>query len=344
MDRGLGPSIAGLLFRSGKSTKVLYRVRDYELRLIRKTKVAKGAKGLLDRIPSLDLHKVPPKPVSFEGVGTTVETDADKSAMGFPFTTRNSGSLQIGFPRIGGKCKVIIEDPPASAALADEDEQRVAEMVYEQAVPGVGDITAKINSNREWQAHLEREVEDIGHLRTTVNSQFDWEADLDTSYPSFRGIKPSVTYGATQDGLRAKAKLETNPTKWTTTAYTMENLPGKYSPADFVHECELTLASEDEKHVLGAKGNYDRRFSKMPVRGSLSYTTKLRQMELQASTDFDGYQLSCGGPRGKVSIALSRADLAPTAALEARIGKGKVAAAGWLVDGKPRVRLSCSEA
>lgn len=289
-------------------------------------------------LPRLQLREVPPRPISFRGLVGSIEGGADqKELLGFPFTTKNGGTLQIGFPVIDGKLALHIEDPPAS--LGDDDEgQRVAEVSYDQTAPGIGEIGAKVKSTGEWSTSFARDVEEIGHLSGGVNSQLDWSVDLATTYPTYKGVAPSVTYGATHDGIRVLAKLDGTPAKNVHSSYTVQNLPGKYAPLHFLHDAKVTYSSG--RVILEATGAYNRKFPKSPVQGSLTATTEFRPVTLTASVDSSRYRLLASTRFGQVAAAVDREapEVGGKRHMEVELKLGNVSAlATKLGTKKPRV-------
>lgn len=317
------------------STKVLFEYRDYELVL---------RHGKRQVLPRILLREKPEKPISVKSIGATVMGEP----MGwrtFPFTTTNAGLLELGFGAVKGRLGISMEDPPAS--LDFEDGKAKLEVSYGQPVPGIGDLSARVRSNGEWFASFDREVEDIGHLSAVLDSQLDWVLDLETDYKGYKGIVPTVTYGATQDGMRVRAKfagaLGSYEGASADGSYVVENLPGKYAPADFLHDCKVVLASEGGRQSLAAHAIYDRRLPKFPVRGSLSATANVGRGALEASADFDRYRLQCRVADAQVSAAIARkaAEKGLQRPGEVELKYGKVSATAALVeDGPPRLKLS----
>eukprot|EP00439_Symbiodinium_sp_Y106_P019540 s1596_g2.t1 len=287
-------------------------------------------------IPGFQFRKIPLQLLTF-GFGGLAESDATKSAItGFPFTTDNSVSLQLGFPRIGAGFRLGLEDPALSAEGADSTQQLLS-MGYQQRLPGGGQLASWLKTTGEWGAAFRHEVEDIGIVTGGLNSQLDWNLDLNTTYPTVKGFTPSVSYGATQDlrdmrdyvallasqdGMRVNAHVDKDISKRWHTSYTVQNIPGKYSPVDFVHDGVVRFASGP--HTLQATASYDRQLLKKPLQGSMSYTFQKRRMALQALLDSQRYQLALQA--GPAQVAASR----PLAAdedgkrpthLEVRIGQ-----------------------
>eukprot|EP00440_Ansanella_granifera_P037100 gb/GFBE01040262.1/.p1 GENE.gb/GFBE01040262.1/~~gb/GFBE01040262.1/.p1 ORF type:complete len:367 (+),score=63.19 gb/GFBE01040262.1/:1-1101(+) len=325
------PGPAALLGRSSRSKKVLFQARGYELL------VCKG-KGKLP-LPSLQFRKVPKQLVAFAAGGSVASSASKSDVLGFPFTTQNVGVLQISLPRLGGRLRLTSEDPPSGPAA--EETPGSSEVFYEQHAQGLGEISGRVRSNGEWNVALSHEVEDIGRFRGSVNSQLDWSVDLDTTYPPVKGMTPSVTYGATQDGMRVNAKVEGQVAKNVNVAYAAQNAPGKYAPADILHDGKVKVSSG--KHSVEVSGSYDRKFSKIPVRGSLSYTLETTPVTLDASVDFDKYRLRARGARGQVAAAVGRqADESGHRPAEVEVKVGKVSAVTSLEAGssEPRIRLS----
>lgn len=334
-----GPA-ASLFARSPKK-KVLFQARGYELLMIE-------GKGKVP-IPSLKFQQVPPKPLIVSGSGS-IESGASKGELiGFPFTTQNAGTIQLGFPRIGGRLTVAVKDPPQDPDAEEMPSTR--EISYEQSAPGIGDITAKVRTNGEWGASISREVEDIGQFRGGFNSQLDWNLDLETSYDPVYGLTPSVTYGATQDGMRVKAHVEGDyevKKNNLHASYTLQNIPGKYSPTEFLHDANLRLSTPNKRHTLEATASVDPQFSNSPVHSSFSYALQTSPATFEASIDQKRYRLKVKNSRAEVSAAIGYRSSSEEstqgkrpAELELRLGK---VATQVRLDGnsKPRVRVEVS--
>ncbi|CAE7197013.1 mkkA, partial [Symbiodinium sp. CCMP2456] len=271
-------------------------------------------------IPGFQFRKIPLELLTF-GFGGLAESDATKSAItGFPFTTDNTVSLQLGFPRIGGGFRLGLEDPALSAEGADSTQQLLS-MGYQQRLPGGGQLASWLKTTGEWGAAFRHEVEDIGIVTGGLNSQLDWNLDLNTlgmracalhqRSPNMllpllkvKGFTPSVSYGATQDGMRVNARVDKDISKRWHTSYTVQNIPGKYSPVDFVHDGVVRFASGP--HSLQATASYDRQLLKKPLQGSMSYTFQKRRMALRALLDSQRYQLALQAGPAQAGAAVPR--------------------------------------
>mmetsp|Transcript_21372 Transcript_21372/g.47324 ORF Transcript_21372/g.47324 Transcript_21372/m.47324 type:complete len:372 (+) Transcript_21372:76-1191(+) len=328
VDRSLPSAISlpELDILKGKSrSKLLFSYREYELWLKQKRN---------QMVPRLKVRKTPPKPVTVKSVSSSVEGLLGKELMGFPFTTTNDASVQLSFPRIGGLLSLGMTDPPAS--LDAEAAPRGAQASYRQTVPHVGDVSAQVRSDGEWSTSVDRPIEDLGTLHATFNSQRDWSADLEKGYSPYKGVTPTVTYGATQDGMHVRLQMDGQVTKNLEASYALQNPAGQYSPVEFLHDCKLTLSTSGKGQSLTARGSYDHRLPKLPVRGSLTYVAKIRQATLEGSADFDSLQLRCRLPNAQMATLVDRRTLKP-AAIE--LGIGKVSAVAKMVDNKPRIQL-----
>jgi len=324
--------------------KVLFKFRDYELKYLPR---GKGT-GPASRVPRLAVVKIPPKPLSFGSADVSFAGSLNKELKTFPHTTANVGSLQVGFPRFGGSLTLSAEDPPVNIDV--EDAPRSLEAGYRHDIKGVGDVSVRVNSKGDWTATYAREVEDLGHLDGSLNSQLDWHVDLKTAYPQYRGASPVVTYGANQDGLRVVARVDHAADAEVRSSYTVQNVAGKYAPADLLHDGRVAVATKNDRHTLEASGSYDRRLPKLPVRGSLAYTMRSRPATLKASVDFDRYRLRAQTRHGQVSAAVgTRAELDDQSAglrgrpveVEAvgRAGRFQVSTSAKFREGAPKVRL-----
>lgn len=310
----------------------MFQYRDYEVlwRPRRKGQV----------LPRVELRKTPPSPLAPGPLSMDVEGPLGRDFAGFPFTTRNVGSVQLKFPRIAGALKLSLEDPATGASVDGEEQQPAAEASYEQRVPGIGDVSVRGRSNGEWGASFSREVEDIGRLSGMVNSQLDWSIDLDSAYPPVRGLVPSITYGATQDGMRVRVAAEGKLDKNLHGSYVVQNEAGQYSPADLRHDAKLTLSSGSKRHVLEAQGSYDRKLAQVPVRGSLAVSTQMKPMTFGASVDFDRYRLrAAAGPAQVVAAVARKAEESGSRPAELELKLGKVSAVALLGRAEPRLRL-----
>jgi len=308
----------------------LLQAQGYELLLHR-------GKGKVP-IPSLQLRKTPKKPLSLAVGGSVDSSVENKDLLGFPFTTQNTGVLQIGFPRVSGRLQLSVEDP---ASGSDEEQQGSMELSYLQQL-GDGEFAGKLRSNGEWSASLAKEVEEIGNFRGSLNSQLDWSADLDTSYPAVKGLVPSVTYGANQDGMRVHASVSGDLKKRNIHgSYSLRNIPGKYAPTEFIHEAKVKVSSAGSRHQLEAVGNYDRNFLKIPVRGSLTYGLHTRPAVLEASVDFDRYRLRAQTLRAQAMAAVARVpDENGQRPAELELKVGKVSASAQLPSRRVRFNIN----
>merc|ERR1711933_637934 len=128
-------------------------------------------------------------------------------------------------------------------------------------------------------------------------------------------------------------------------SYTVENLPGKYSPHDFIHNFKFDLAPAGSRHSLEMEATYNNKFLELPVRGSMKYLAKARPISFEASVDFARYMLRMFTRRAEVILALGTEaagkggflDGRP-AEVQARVGK-VTAGARWVDGKKPHVRL-----
>jgi len=285
---------AGLLPEPLKKDKVLFQKQGYELRLSPR----RSNSPVFKAVPKIVFRKIPPQPISLVSASGSLESNLDKEIAGFPFTTSNTGSLALGFPRAQGVVKLSLKDPPAS----DDDVLQSAEISYEQALPGAGQVGARVTSKGDWVAFWNHKVEDIGNLRTTLNSQLDWSADLDTTYPAVKGIHPTVSYGATQDGMRVRAKVDGGLAN-AYGSYQVQNEAGKYQPRDLVHDARVVYTQG--RNSIEADGKYDRRLPKRPFKGSLSYVARTKPGTLTASVDLDRYRLKADTGYAQVSAAVA---------------------------------------
>lgn len=231
-------------------------------------------------VPQLDFRKTPLKAVSFTGASASVHGELSGSSFrGFPYTTRNLASISLGLPAMDAKLQIALEDA-ATAGGDIESPQTAAELTYEQQVAGLGSIGLRARSSGDWAATLGRAVEDIGFVNGSFNSNLDWSLDLEQAYPDVKGISPSLTFGATQDGVRVKGVVDADLTKSIHGSYAVSNTAGKYSPATLIHETRLTMARGP--HTLEAEAAYNRDFAKIPFKGSVAYSVKVKPGTLQA--------------------------------------------------------------
>lgn len=314
---------------------MLFTYRDYEL-------VVRRQKSQV--LPRVQVRKTPPAPVQLHLAGTAVEGPVDKTLVGFPFTTDNNAAVHVHFPRIYGCLKLRLQDPPAESDL--DEMQRALEACYEQSIKGVGDFSANMKTTGEWAATFKTEVEDVGDVSGSLNSQLDWNVDLDTTYPPVHGFVPSVTYGATQDGMRFHARATGPLSKNLQGTYEIQNEPGKYSPSEFRQDATLTLSSTPpkggvEQHTLELHGTYDRTLPKVPYRGSVSYTARLKPATLKASLGDDWYRLRAETERGEIGAFYTRnAEISRPTELELKVGKvSAVAQLGRDRETVPRMRI-----
>eukprot|EP00930_Biecheleria_cincta_P078401 TRINITY_DN65848_c0_g1_i1.p1 TRINITY_DN65848_c0_g1~~TRINITY_DN65848_c0_g1_i1.p1 ORF type:complete len:384 (+),score=85.42 TRINITY_DN65848_c0_g1_i1:47-1153(+) len=335
LSLSLGIQAPAALFARGAKSRRLAEFKGWELLVLK-------GKGKVP-IAGLKLQKIPLKLVTLAIGGSTQSTLSKKDMLGFPFTTQNTGSLKIGFPRISGNLRLTLDDP--TTGPSSDDVQGAAELSYEQQLKQNGAFSGKLRSSGEWGAAFHRDIEDLGHVRAGLDSQLDWNLDLDTSYPAIKGVAPSLTYGATQDGMRVKLNLESQLTKNLQGSYTVQNTPGQYSPIDFLHDVKLTMSSEkkEQKHAIEVAANYDRKFGKVPVRGSLTYRMQTKPASLETSVDFDRVSLQARTAKAQVRASMShKADENGFRPAEVEVKVGKLAALAQLQPEKaqPRVRLS----
>jgi len=307
-------------------SKTLLQYRDYEAILYQ---------GRRKLIPRFILRPIPPKPVTLQSLGGSVDGDAE-ALKGFPYSSMNKGELIIGFPRMDGYLGVSLQDPPLTLDL--DEQRREAEVSYGSDIPNIGKVDAKLRSSGDWSANLERELEDVGLLTGSMDSQSDWSVDLEKSYETFRfksvGVTPTVKYGATQDGMRVAAKFESPVGSSATGEYVVSNVAGKYSPSDFLHDCKIVGKAGD--HSLTAQAKYDRRLPKIPLRASLAYVGKFGPAGLQAVVGYDDLRLLCSVPHAQVSAKVARQamqDGTRPAEVELQVGQASIVAK--LVDDKP---------
>lgn len=303
-----------------KGDGVLLRYQDYELRIA-------------EAFPFMRLHRVQTKPISLS-FATSQEGTLD-DFRGFPSLTKNSGTLSIAVARPAeSTLSLSYEDPPDAAP-------QVGTVFYQQRVPGIGDLSSKVNSMGEWALGLKRELMGLGELSGAVDSQFDWSMVVDKTYPALGGVRPRVSYGATQDGMRMNLSLDTSPDKSAHARYSVRNHPGQYTLADLIHEGKLALSTAGRAHVLEAEGTYDNRLSEMPVRGSLSYTANTRPGQLRASVDFDRYRLSTKTLGAEVTASIARTAMQDGVRhKELEVKTPKLTAAAIFARGKPRLRVN----
>jgi len=318
---------------------VLFTYRDYEL-VVRQRKA--------QVLPRFQLRKTPPAPIALSVASSGVEGPVDKSLAGFPFTTANNAAINLDFPRISSCLRLRLQDPPAESDL--DDMQRALEACYEQSISGIGEFAANVKTTGEWAASFKHEVEDIGDLSGSFNSQLDWNLALDTTYPPIYGFVPTVTYGATQDGMRFHARA-TGPLYTNLRGtYEIQNEPGKYSPAEFRQDATLTFASTPpkggvEQHSLELHGTYDRTLPKVPYRGSVSYTARLKPATLKASMGDDWYRLRAQTAHGEIGASFTRnAEINRPTQLELKLGKvSAVAQLGRDRETVPRMRIEYAQ-
>ncbi|CAJ1437174.1 unnamed protein product [Effrenium voratum] len=298
--------------------------------------VYKGAELKEVPIPGLKFQKVPLKLLSL-GYAASAEGGLEKGSLtGFPYSTDNSAALLLALPRLGGRMTLGLDAP---AVGGDSDDSGHMELDYEQRLPGDGLAALKMKTNGEWGASFLQEVEDVGVVSGALNSQLDWNLDLNQTYDAVRGFVPTVAYGATQDGLRVRARVAKAFSPSWFGSYGLQNIPGKYSPVDFVHDSTVTFSKG--AHTIQAAAAYDRQLLKSPLTGSLSYALRTRIATLYAALDSQQYRLAVAAGHKQMTASLGRKNedgLRPSW-LELRLGK---VAATLSSDGssKPRLRLS----
>ncbi|CAL1173919.1 unnamed protein product [Cladocopium goreaui] len=319
---------AQLFLNRGNKQKVLLQARGYEL-------VMFPSKGKVP-IPTLKFRKIPLKPLTLMVSGST-DGSLDKSALtGFPYSTDNAASLLLGFPRLGGQLSLGMDAP---AVNSDSDDSNHLEAAYEQRLPGGGRVAARLRSNGEWGASFRHEVEDMGTVSGGLNSQLDWNLDLNTSYAPVRGFTPSVAYGATQDGVHLRGRVDKDFSPHWHGSYGLQNIPGKYSPVDFVHDSTITLSAG--RHTIQASAAYDRQMLKSPLTGAISYTLTTRPVTLHALMDGSQYALAAQSGRKSLAATLGRPNEEGQRSSQVELRFGQVAAT-MKKEGssKPRIRLS----
>jgi len=312
----------------GKKKKVLLQARGYEL-------VMFPSKGKVP-IPSLQFRKIPLKPLTLMVAGSTEGSFEKSSLTGFPYSTDNSAALLLGLPRLGGRLSLGLDAP---AVNSDSDDSNHLETGYEQRLPGGGRIAARLRSNGEWGASFQHQIEDVGTVSGGLNSQLDWNLDLNTSYAPVKGFTPSVAYGATQDGIHVQGRVDKDFSPHWHGSYGLQNIPGKYSPVDFVHDSTITFAGG--RHTIQASAAYDRQMLKSPLTGALSYTLRTRPVTLHAVMDGSQYALAAQSGAKSLAATLGRPNEEGQRSSQVQLRLGQVAATVKMEgSSKPRVRLS----
>eukprot|EP00913_Durusdinium_trenchii_P035654 g33364.t1 len=266
--------------------------------------VAFPSKGKVP-IPSLKFRKIPLKPLTL-AVSGSAEGSFEKSALtGFPYSTDNAAALLLGLPRLGGRLTLGMDAP---AVNSESEDSNHVEAGYEQSLPGGGSVAARLRSNGEWGASFRHEVEDVGIVSGGLNSQLDWNLDLNTTYAPVRGFTPS-------------------------------NIPGKYSPVDFVHDSTISFTAG--RHTIQASAAYDRQMLKSPLTGTLAYTLQTRPVTLQALMDGQQYALAAHSGRKSIAATLGRPNEEGQRSSQVQLQLGQVAATVKMEgSSKPRLRLS----
>eukprot|EP00434_Breviolum_minutum_P041616 symbB.v1.2.037022.t1/scaffold5359.1/size28108/2 len=325
----------------GKKKKVLLQARGYEL-------VMFPSKGKVP-IPSLQFRKIPLKPLTLMVAGSTEGSLEKSSLTGFPYSTDNSAALLLGLPRLGGRISLGLDAP---AVNSDSDDSNHLETGYEQRLPGGGRIAARLRSNGEWGASFQHQIEDVGTVSGGLNSQLDWNLDLNTSYAPVKGFTPSVAYGATQvgtlchhaqcqrnnahfhcqDGIHVQGRVDKDFSTHWHGSYGLQNIPGKYSPVDFVHDSTITFSGG--RHTIQASAAYDRQMLKSPLTGALPVT-------LHAVMDGSQYALAAQSGAKSLAATLGRPNEEGQRSSQVQLRLGQVAATVKKEgSSKPRVRLS----
>lgn len=308
--------------------KVLFSARGYEL-------VAFPSKGKVP-IPSLKFRKIPLKPLTL-AVSGSAEGSFEKSALtGFPYSTDNAAALLLGLPRLGGRLTLGMDAP---AVNSESEDSNHVEAGYEQSLPGGGSVAARLRSNGEWGASFRHEVEDVGIVSGGLNSQLDWNLDLNPTYAPVRGFTPSVAYGATQDGIHLRGRVDKDFSPHWHGSYGLQNIPGKYSPVDFVHDSTISFTAG--RHTIQASAAYDRQMLKSPLTGTLAYTLQTRPVTLQALMDGQQYALAAHSGRKSIAATLGRPNEEGQRSSQVQLQLGQVAATVKMEgSSKPRLRLS----
>lgn len=183
----------------------------------------------------------------------------------------------------------------------------------------VGDVAvkAKLNSQKVWSAKANAKLAAFGTLLTSLNSEKEWSADLEVPIQGKFGINPAVILGATEAGMRVKAKAEHHHevtdirdagtiTKrflahLTSGIYQVQNAPGNYAAGDLVHDASVTYTSAHGS--VTAAGTLDQRL-KRGYKGSLTAATQTKAGKLSASVDLERYRLKADTEYGQLSAAI----------------------------------------
>mmetsp|Transcript_61048 Transcript_61048/g.128994 ORF Transcript_61048/g.128994 Transcript_61048/m.128994 type:complete len:387 (+) Transcript_61048:107-1267(+) len=330
---------------AGPVPKVLYRYGDYELKY-----VPRGTgSGFLANIPRVTVEKILPPLLSFRSLVGAMEGSWDREIQALPDPTQNTAGIRVDFPRVQGKLMVAATDP--SGNLDADPATKVLQANYEQPVSGLGDLGLQVRSNGDWGGTLTKEVKDFGLVRTAISSDSDWSATVERTYQPVQGVTPTLNYGATQDGVRVKAKFDkASKDKRIRGTYVVQNPPGLYGFEDLIHDARVEATDFfDGRHSLEVAGKIDRDLPKQPWRGSLKYKVKTRPGDLEGSLDMDRVRLKASNERGQVMAAVgTRANLMDPnsgiagrpAELELQVGNHpKVIASAKLREGPPKVRL-----
>merc|ERR1719356_1498253 len=129
--------------------------------------------------------------------------------------------------------------------------------------------------------------------------------------------------------------------------YILQNIAGKYNPADFLHEGKVALSTKSGRQTLELRGAYDRRLSRLPVRGTAAYRVSAGPAELEASMDYDRYRLQAktqGGHRIAAAVGTRRELDGNGAGIKGRPAEldlkiGRVSASTRFREGAPKLRL-----
>jgi len=250
-------------------------------------------------------------------MGTESDTE---EVRGFPHSTSNDARIKLGLRPVDGQLSIKLKDPGLGLEDLDHDGHQI-EADYEQVVPGIGAVRGHASTSGDWDAAVSTDFPEIGRLHAKVDSQMDWSVGLERNYAPRMGLKPSATYGVTQDGMLFRANV-TAGLGHSGFSYGVSNSPGRYAPEHWIHSGQIDLQSPGGHQGMVLNGMYSSQFPKTPLRGSFTYTARGKPGSLEASVDNNQYRFRAKKGRYEIATALAREaeEAGRTAELQMRAG------------------------
>merc|ERR1740138_1414985 len=124
-------------------------------------------------------------------------------------------------------------------------------------------------------ARLTSEMEGPGKLQAAIENNKKWSVQVDKTYPSYKKVEPSVTYGVNEGGAHAKLKMAYNPSEGARALYEVVT---SHSSGDVAYDVQqnatLSITTADGNHMLEATAKNDQGDLDHWKATSLKYTAK----------------------------------------------------------------------